>query len=388
MSLLTTKTALVGRVTVAVDAMGGDFAPQATVIAALESLKKNEALSIILVGDQSKLEALLCSESNNSPLNSTDTPSAQGSTATSSSLSPQDTLTLSTRHISAFKTFKGSGRLVIQHAPDEVLMSDRPSRALRRKQNSSMAVALKLVKEGVADGCVSAGNTGALMLLGRSILGMCPGIDRPAITKKLPSPSGNSYVLDLGANVDSTAEHLYQFALMGSILVEVMEGVDSPRVALINVGEEEIKGSEQVRLASRMLAECEGLNYVGYIEGGDLFSDVADVVVCDGFVGNVALKTGEGVARLLQQSCIQMLNARWYTRIMARLMMPLFRRLTKRVDPARHNGALFIGLQGVVVKSHGNADAESFSCAISQAFKEAERKVPDMINSRLDELLF
>ncbi|UZE94697.1 phosphate acyltransferase PlsX [Alkalimarinus alittae] len=379
MSLLTTNTALVGRVTVAVDAMGGDFAPQATVIAALESLKRNEALSIILVGDQSKLEALLyLNFDKNTPL-SGDMPIVS---------EVPDNPPLAPHLKTLFTAYKESGRLIIHHAPDVVLMSDRPSRALRRKQNSSMAIALQLVKDGVAGGCVSAGNTGALMLLGRSILGMCPGIDRPAITKKLPAPKGSCYVLDLGANVDSTAEHLYQFGLMGSILVETLEGIDKPRVALINVGEEEIKGSEQVRLASSMLVECDGINYVGYIEGSDLFNDVADVVVCDGFVGNIALKTGEGVAKLLYQSLFRIFEAHWYTRILGKLVIPLFRRLLKKIDPAKHNGALFIGLQGVVVKSHGNADAEAFSCAIDQAFNEVERKVPDMINSRLDELLF
>ncbi|WP_370301519.1 phosphate acyltransferase PlsX [Alkalimarinus coralli] len=365
---MTTNTALVDRVTVAVDAMGGDLAPQATVIAALESLKKNEALSIILVGNQDDLEALLHPQSANS------------SHPSSSSLPPA--------LIPLVNDFQDSGRLTIHHAPDVVLMSDRPSRALRTKQKSSMAIALQLVRDGAAEGCVSAGNTGALMLLGRSILGMCPGIDRPAITKRLPSPAGYCYVLDLGANVDSTAEHLYQFALMGAILVEAMEGVKAPRVALINVGEEEIKGSEQVRLSSTMLAECEGLNYVGFVEGGDLFNGVADVIVCDGFVGNVALKTGEGVARLVHQALRDIFEKHWYTRLLGKLIMPLLGGLLQQVDPSRHNGALFVGLQGVVVKSHGNADSEAFAYAIDQAFDEAERKVPDLINDRLDELLF
>ncbi|MFD2230550.1 phosphate acyltransferase PlsX [Alkalimarinus sediminis] len=383
MSLLTTNTALVGRVTVAVDAMGGDFAPQATVIAALESLKKNEALGIILVGDQKMLEALLYLDSKKSIPQSCSNGDQPQKPTECSDISPVPP------HLKTLaSTFKDSGRLAIHHAPDVVLMSDRPSRALRRKQNSSMAVALQLVKDGVAGGCVSAGNTGALMLLARSILGMCPGIDRPAITKKLPAPKGGCYVLDLGANVDSTAEHLYQFSLMGSILVEAMEGIEKPRVALINVGEEEIKGSEQVRLASRMLAECEGVNYVGYIEGGDLFNDVADVVVCDGFVGNVALKTGEGVAKLLYQTLLRRFDGPWYMRLLGKLMMPVFKRFLKSIDPSRYNGALFVGLQGVVVKSHGNADAQAFEYAIEQAAEEVERKVPDMINSRLDELLF
>ncbi len=331
--------------------MGGDFAPQATVIAALESLKKNEALSIVLVGDQDKLEALLRLKA------------------------------------SQYTSIYNSPRLTVRHAPDVVLMDEKPSRALRTKQNSSMAIALQLVRDGDADACVSAGNTGALMLLGRSILRMCPGIDRPAITKLLPSPQGRCYVLDLGANVDSTAEHLYQFALMGSILVEALDGIEKPRVALINVGEEEIKGNEQVRLASHMLAECDGVNYIGYVEGGDLFTDIADVVVCDGFVGNVALKTGEGVAKMLHQALQNVFERSWYTRLVGKLIMPMLKRLMNQIDPSRHNGALFIGLQGVVVKSHGNADSQSFSYAIEQAVEEVERQVPAFINSRLDELL-
>ena len=365
MSLQTTSTVLNARVTVAVDAMGGDYAPKTTVFAALESLKKNETLSIVLVGDQDKLEALLFLES---------TSSFQDSPDSSSQSSP-------------FSPFIESGRLLIHHAPDVVLMDEKPTRALRTKQNSSMAVALKLVKEGRADACVSAGNTGALMLFGRSILRMCPGIDRPAITKRLPSPKGQCYVLDLGANVDSTAEHLYQFALMGSILVEVMEGVEQPRVALINVGGEEIKGNEQVRLASQMLSECDGINYIGYVEGDDLFADVTDVAVCDGFVGNVALKAGEGVAVLLHKSLAGVFKRNWYTRLLGKLVMPLFKGVLDQMNPSKYNGALFVGLQGVVVKSHGNADVIAFSCAIDQAVEEVERNVPALINSRLDELL-
>ena len=366
LSLQTTSTVLNTRVTVAVDAMGGDYAPKTTVFAALESLKKNEALGIILVGDQDKLEALLYLEhksSLQSPLN----PPSQSS---------------------PFSPFIKSGRLLIHHAPDVVLMDEKPTRALRSKQRSSMAIALKLVKEGHADACVSAGNTGALMLLARSILRMCPGIDRPAITKRLPSPKGQCYVLDLGANVDSTAEHLYQFALMGSILVEAMDGIERPRVALINVGGEEIKGNEQVRLASQMLSECDGVNYIGYVEGGDLFAGVADVAVCDGFVGNVALKAGEGVASLLRKSLMNVFKKNWYTRLLGKLVMPMFKGVLDQMDPSKYNGALFVGLQGVVVKSHGNADSISFSYAIDQAVEEVERNVPALINSRLDELLF
>lgn len=278
-------------------------------------------------------------------------------------------------------------RISVEHAPDLVAMTDRPSHALRHKQQSSMACALRLVREGRADGCISAGNTGAYMALGRSIVRMYPGIERPAIIKRIPSLRGRCYVLDLGANVDSSAEHLFQFALMGSLMAEAIEGKPSPRIALLNVGEEDIKGNEQVRLASRMLAECASLNYIGYVEGGDLFSDVADVVVCDGFVGNIALKTGEGVANMLIQVIRQALSASWYGRFVAWLSRPLLSRLLHQMDPAVHNGASLLGLQGVVVKSHGNANERAFRAAIHQAVEEVRMQVPKRINQRLDDVL-
>ena len=220
----------------------------------LQAVRENEALSIVLVGIRSELEALLC---------------------------------------------EGHARIRIVEAADVVRMNERPSHALRHKKNSSMAIALGLVRDGEAQGCVSAGNTGALMAFGRTIIRMYPGIERPAIAKLIPSLRGRCHVLDLGANVDSTAENLYQYALMGSLMASAICSQAEPRVALLNVGEEEIKGNEQVRLASHMLAQCDSINYIGYVEGSDLFRDVADVVVCDGFVGNIALKTGEGVAGLL-----------------------------------------------------------------------------------------
>ena len=241
-------------VTIAIDAMSGDRGADVVASAALAAVKENEALSLVLVGIRSELEALL---------------------------------------------HPGHSRIRIVEAADVVRMNERPSHALRHKRNSSMAVALGLVRDGVAQGCVSAGNTGALMAFGRSVIRMYPGIERPAIAKLIPSLRGRCHVLDLGANVDSTAENLYQYALMGSLMASAICNQPEPRVALLNVGEEEIKGNEQVRLASHMLAQCDTINYIGYIEGSDLFRDVADVVVCDGFVGNIALKTGEGVAGLL-----------------------------------------------------------------------------------------
>lgn len=322
--------------------MSGDRGAEVVVAASLAAVEENEALSLILVGIRSELEALLRS---------------------------------------------GHSRIRVVEAADVVKMNERPSHALRHKRNSSMAVALTLVREGDAQGCVSAGNTGALMAFGRSIIQMYPGIERPAIAKLIPSLRGRCHVLDLGANVDSSAENLYQYALMGSLMASAMCDQPEPRVALLNVGEEEIKGNEQVRLASHMLAQSESLNYIGYVEGSDLFRDVADVVVCDGFVGNVALKTGEGVAGLLIELLEQAFRRGLYGRFVGLLARPIIGRLLRQMDPSRHNGASLLGLQGVVVKSHGNANERAMLAAIRQAVSEVQMNVPQRINERLDDLM-
>ncbi len=329
-------------VTLALDAMSGDHGPAVVVAAALRAVNENEALSLILVGNQHELEALLRPD---------------------------------------------HPRIRVVPAADVVRMNERPSHALRHKQNSSMALALQLVRDNEAQGCVSAGNTGALMAFGRTILRMYPGIERPAITKLIPSLRGRCHVLDLGANVDASAENLYQFALMGSLMASAVNSLPEPRVALLNVGEEEIKGNEQVRLASHMLAQCDTLNYIGYVEGSDLFRDVADVVVCDGFVGNIALKTGEGVAGLLIELMEQAFSRGLYGRFVGWLARPILGRLLRLMDPSRHNGASLLGLQGVVIKSHGNANERAMLSAIRQAVQEVELEVPRRINERLDDLL-
>lgn len=330
-------------VTIAIDAMGGDRGPAVVVPAALSAVVENEALSIVLVGIRSELEALL---------------------------------------------HQGHERISIVEAADVVRMHERPSHVLRHKRNSSMAVALGLVRDNLAQGCVSAGNTGALMAFGRSVIRMYPGIERPAIAKLIPSLRGRCHVLDLGANVDSSAENLYQYALMGSLMASAICGQAEPRVALLNVGEEEIKGNEQVRLASHMLAQCDTINYIGYIEGSDLFRDVADVVVCDGFVGNIALKTGEGVAGLLIELLEQAFTKTFYGKLVGVLARPIMGRLLRLMDPSRHNGASLLGLQGVVIKSHGNANERAMLAAIRQAVLEVQLEVPGRINERLDDLMF
>jgi glycerol-3-phosphate acyltransferase PlsX len=333
------------RVTIAIDAMSGDKGPEVVIPAALAFLGKNPSSSILLTGDEQRLRALL----------------AQYTPAVSS--------------------------LSIVHADSVVGMDERPSHALRNKQDSSMAVAMMLVAEGRADACVSAGNTGALMMLGRSILKMFPGIDRPAITKLFPSQGGGCFVLDLGANVDCTAEHLLQFALMGQSLAHAIKGVERPRVALLNVGGESIKGNEQVRLAATLFEQCEAINYVGFAEGGDIFRAVADVIVCDGFVGNVALKSAEGAAKIILNGVRNFFAESWYTRLLARLVTPLIAKGLRQLDPETHNGAMFLGLQGVLVKSHGAATVASFEHAIDLAAQEARVNLPGLIAARLDEML-
>jgi glycerol-3-phosphate acyltransferase PlsX len=244
-----------------------------------------------------------------------------------------------------------------------------------------MRVAINLVKQGEADACVSAGNTGALMATARFVLKTLPGIDRPAICTTLPTVRGHTRVLDLGANVDSKAEHLLQFAVMGSVLAAV-NGLQRPRVGLLNIGEEDIKGNEQVKEAARLLAASD-LNYIGFVEGDGVFLDDADVVVCDGFVGNVALKSSEGVAKLIRHYMTQEFKRNPLTRLAGLVALPVLRALGRKIDPRRYNGASLLGLQGIVVKSHGGADALAFASAIRVAILEAEQAVPERIAAHL-----
>lgn len=328
--------------------MSGDLGPEVAIESCLRYVLKNPSVNLILVGQQSLIAALI----DKSTLFSNPPPNIR-----------------------------------IVHADEVVGMADKPSKVLRQKQSSSMAVALKLVKDGVANACVSAGNTGALMLLSRSILRMLPGIDRPAISKELVTPEGRCLFLDLGANVESSAEHLYQFAVMGAIHAETVGGVSFPRVSLLNVGEEDIKGNEQVKLASRLLTESPYVNYAGYIEGHRIFRCEVDVVVCDGFVGNIALKCGEGVVELVLLIMKRAFQKSLLGRILGWLLTWYMRPVFDAISPSKQNGASFLGLQGVVVKSHGNADVLAFGCAIDQALKEVINKVPEKINKKLDEWL-
>ncbi|RRJ84701.1 phosphate acyltransferase PlsX [Aestuariirhabdus litorea] len=332
--------------TVALDAMSGDLGPREAVLAAVSSLQEHPELSLILVGDTPILR----------------------------------------QHLSDCPPYDRS-RLSIAHAADVINMDDKPSVALRSKRASSMRIALEQVSLGAAQACISCGNTGALMALGRFLLKTFPGIDRPAIITRLPTESGFTYMLDLGANVDCTGDHLYQFAAMGAAMVEALHQLPSPRIRLLNVGSEEMKGNEQVRLAARLIKHNEALNYQGFIEGSELFSGVCELIVCDGFVGNIALKTSEGVGRMLQHNLQQIATSSWYTRLASLLLKPYIEKLLHSGDPDRYNGASLLGLQGIVIKSHGQSDSKRIQQAIRQAMAEAKNNVPTLLNEHLEQLL-
>ncbi len=333
------------QVVIAIDAMGGDHGPSVTVPAALSALKRHQGLKLILVGDEQVLADALAA--NGAAVNE---------------------------------------RLALHHASQVVGMDEKPSSALRGKKDSSMRVALNLVKQGEAQACVSAGNTGALMATARFVLKTLSGIDRPAIISSLPTINGHTHMLDLGANVDSPAEVLYQFALMGSVLTSAVDNIERPTVGLLNIGEEEMKGNEQVKDAAALLATSD-LNYVGFVEGDDIYKGSVDVVVADGFVGNVSLKTGEGLAKMVSHYIRQEFKRNIFTRLAALVAMPVLNAFKSRIDPRVYNGATLVGLRGIVIKSHGSADDFSFSNAINVAVLEVEKNVPEMISEELGKLL-
>jgi glycerol-3-phosphate acyltransferase PlsX len=273
--------------------------------------------------------------------------------------------------------------LSIQHASEVVEMDESPQSALKNKKDSSMRVAINLIKEEKAQACVSAGNTGALMATARYVLKMLPGIDRPAIASSLPSQKGTTYMLDLGANTDCTAEHLLQFGVMGAMLVSSVTGNPKPSVGLLNIGSEDIKGNEIVKEAGELLRRSH-LNFYGNVEGNDIFKGTTDVVVCDGFVGNVALKTAEGIAQLMGRFLTQEFKRNWITKLMALVSLLVLNRFKKRLDPRRYNGASFLGLKGIVVKSHGGADSYSFFFAIQTAIEESKNNVLEKIQKQLE----
>ncbi|WP_163833909.1 phosphate acyltransferase PlsX [Spartinivicinus ruber] len=330
--------------TIALDVMGGDLGPRSAIAAAVQwlNLQPKRSCQLILVGDRALIQNQL-------------------------------------------KTFPDcSSQFDIVHAPDVITMADKPTWALRAKPKASMRQAIDLVASGQAEACVSAGNTGALMVIGRYVLKTLPGIDRPAIVSRLPTQQGVSYLLDLGANVDCHSEHLYQFAVLAALLVECLHGISSPTVGLLNVGSEAIKGNEQVRLARQLIESNSKLNFTGYVEGNQLFQGHTSVVVCDGFVGNVALKTSEGLAEFILAS-IQEMAGSWLRNPLTRwLTKRIFHKLHQQIDPRIYNGASLLGLQGTVIKSHGHADSLGFSWAIEQAYQQAQLKLPQVLNEALE----
>jgi len=331
--------------TLAIDAMGGDIGLDVTIPAAIDILQDYPQLKIILVGDQDAVEKKL-------------------------------------EHCSESVRFQIS----VQHASQVVAMDEKPASALRGKKDSSMRVAINLVKSGTADACISAGNTGALMATARFVLKTVPGINRPAICSAIPTQNGHTRMLDLGANVDLSAQHLFEFGVMGSVLAGALDNIEKPTIGLLNVGQEEIKGNEQVQQAAELISNST-LNYHGFIEGDDIYKGVVDVVVADGFVGNISLKTSEGVAKMITFYIKREFNRNWLTKLAGLIAMPVLNAFKDKIDPRKYNGASFVGLKGIVVKSHGNADVFSFGNAIKVAMLEVDNKVPQRISKVLEEAL-
>ncbi len=284
----------------------------------------------------------------------------------------------------AIKGIEAQERVQIVHASESVDMHESPASALRSKKDSSMRVAINLLAQGQASACVSAGNTGALMATARFVLKTLPGIDRPAIIGALPRPDGHVHVLDLGANVDSPAEILLQFGLMGDSMVRTLEGVQRPTVGLLNVGSEEIKGSETIKQAAELLRTSR-LNYIGYVEGDDIFNGSVDIIVSDGFAGNIALKASEGLAQMLIRVMREEFSRGLLSKIAALIAAPVLRSFRDRIDHRRYNGAMLLGLNGAVVKSHGAADELGFHHAIGVARLAAQNDLVSHIRSDLEE---
>ena len=279
-----------------------------------------------------------------------------------------------------YKTFVE--RIDITHASEVIDMCELPSHALRRKKDSSMRVSINLVHEKTVDACVSAGNTGALMAISRFVLKTIKGVDRPAIMANLPTYTGHTHMLDVGANIDSKPETLLQFATMGAIAVQHTENISQPTIGLLNVGVEDMKGNEKIQ-DTALLLKNSSLNYVGFVEGDDIYKGTVDVVVCDGFEGNIAVKASEGVAKMMSHFLKHSFNRNLITKIIALIASPVMRDFKSRVDPGQYNGASLLGLKGVVIKSHGGADAESYLQAIKLAYIEAHAKITEKISDQL-----
>lgn len=328
--------------------MGGDHGPAVTVPAGLEALQKNPHLDIIFTGDKASIETLLCQK----------------------------------------KYAPFISRVHIMHTTECVGMDEAPAFALRNKKNSSMRVAVNLVKEEKARACVSAGNTGALMATAHFVLKTLPGIDRPAIVSTFPTKTGKMMrMLDLGANVDSSADNLFQFAVMGSVLTSCVDNIPAPKIYLLNIGHENNKGNELVKKTHQLLTENQRIHYLGYIEADKIYDGEAEVIVCDGFVGNIALKTSEGVAKIIGQFLKEAFYRNWFTKLAAVISFPILKALKNRINPDQYNGASLIGLKGIVIKSHGGANQHAFAAAIDKAIIQADKNVPYQISAEVARLL-
>lgn len=322
---------------ISIDAMGGDKGLPVVIPAVGNILKIHSDISFVLVGREAEIQAML---------------------------KEHDLLSYV------------DNRIKIKNANEVVAMDELPAAALRYKKDSSIRVAAELVKNNEADAMVSAGNTGALMAISKFVLKTIPGISRPAIVSAIPTIKGYCYLLDLGANVTCSAENLYQFGVMGSVLVHsISDSNDKPKVALLNIGEEEIKGTEPIREAAKMLSINKDINYIGYIEGNDIYNDLADVIVCDGFVGNVALKTSEGLSQFVSNVFKEAYTKTWYKKLLGLVTGPIINEVRNKLDPKQYNGATLLGLNGLVIKSHGSADSVSFANAIIRAKSEIENNL-------------
>ncbi|GHB76311.1 phosphate acyltransferase [Psychrosphaera saromensis] len=332
---------------IALDMMGGDYGPRSTIPAAIRAVDKYPNLHLFLCGHSQSIHTFL------------------------------------NKHNAL-----AHPRLTIVHTEQVVNQDERPDLALRRKPKSSMRKALELVEQEQADACVSSGNTGALLAMARYVLKTLPGIKRPALISALPTYENEKvFLLDLGANINQCADTLFQFAVMGSVMATEVEQIESPRVALLNVGSEDIKGSQHLKDAAIKLNNCKEINYVGFAEGNDIFSGKADVIVCDGFVGNVALKTIEGVSKLILSKIKALSEKSFLSRILAGMLLPGIKKLFSKMNPDQYNGASLVGLRGIVVKSHGNASSQAFFSAIKEAVKEAQRQVPHKIKDKVEQVL-
>lgn len=334
-------------VKVSIDASGGDHGIPVTIPAGIKALRKFKDLEIVFVGNQDIIESEL---SQNKSAN------------------------------------QYKNRYHIVPASQVVLMDEAPSAALRKKKDSSMRVAINLVKDKQVDACVSAGNTGALMAISRFVLKTIKGVDRPAIMGRMPTMHGHTHMLDLGANVDSKPQALIEFATMGSTAVEYTEKINAPTVGLLNIGEEEVKGNEKIKQTAELFKET-SLNYVGFVEGDDIYKGTVDLVVCDGYEGNIALKASEGVASMMAYYLKKAFSKNWITKLMAVIASPVLKDFKSSLDPGKYNGASLLGLQGVVVKSHGSADIDAFLSAIEEAYLEANAKITEKIASKISKEL-